>query len=115
MTVIKINWEKVFNQGEKYKKYSEEFTGIKNTLKEIESGIKEAWSSDENVNLLADLEDHINYMDNFIEFSDQKGEALKNVSTKHDESEKEFIKQMERSDLKDEYRNWYWEVKCTNR
>jgi hypothetical protein len=22
---------------------------------------------------------------------------------------------MERSDLKDEYRNWYWEIKCTNR
>jgi hypothetical protein len=105
VTLIKINCESVFKQGEKYKKYSEEFTEVKNTLKEIEDGIKAAWTSDENVNLLADLEDHINYMDNFIGFTENKGEVLKNVSTKHDESEKEFIKQMERSDLKDEYRN----------
>ena len=54
-------------------------------------------------------------MDNFINFIDNKGQLLKTTSDKHDESEKEFINQMERSDLKNEYRNWYWKIKCTNR
>lgn len=107
MTVIKINCERVHKQGESYIDYSEQLKTTKSTLEEIGTGIREAWTSDENVNFLANFDDHVKYMDNFINFIDNKGQLLKTTSDKHDESEKEFINQMERSDLKNEYRNRY--------
>ena len=101
---IKINFEKVYNQGEKYKKASQEISSIKGNLKEIEDGIKEAWNNDENVNFIAQFDDSINYLDDFINFMDGKGELLKKMSGFHEDSEKEFINQMERSDL-NEYKH----------
>ena len=103
MGEIKIDFEKVYNQGEKYKKTSTELGTIKSNLKEIEDGIKVAWNNDENVNFMAQFEDSINYLDTFIAFLDGKGELLKKVSGYHEESEKEFINQMERSELNDKH------------
>ena len=99
MGEIKINFEKVYNQGEQYKKSSTELSNIKSNLKEIEDGIKEAWNNGENVNFIAQFEDSINYLDDFINFLDGKGELLKKLSGFHEDSEKEFISQMERSEL----------------
>ena len=107
MDIIKINCDKVHKQGEKYVDYSQEFKNVQKTLKDIKQGVAEAWTSDENVNFLSSFEGHINYMDNFIGFIDNKGELLKKASDKHDESEKEFINQMERSDLKNGSRDRY--------
>ena len=107
MTKIKIDFEKVYTQGDKYNKYSEEFRSAKDELTSIKEGIAEAWKSDENVNFLALFQNHINYMDNFINFMDGKGNLLKQTSKKHEDSEKEFIKNMERCELKDEYRDRY--------
>jgi len=104
MGEIKINFEKVYKQGEKYKKTSQEISNIKSNLKEIEDGIKEAWNNDENVNFIAQFEDSINYLDDFINFIDGKGELLKKMSGFHEDSEKEFINRMERSDL-NEYKH----------
>jgi uncharacterized protein YukE len=103
MGEIKVNFEKVYNQGEKYKTSSEELKTIKANLQSIEEGIKEAWNNDENVNFIAQYEDCVNYLDEFINFLDGKGELLKKMSGFHEDSEKEFINQMERSDLKNEY------------
>ena len=103
MGEIKINFEKVYNQGEKYKKASSELSTLQSNLKEIEDGIKVAWNNDENVNFMAQFEDNINYLDDFITFLDGKGELLKKISGYHEESEKEFINQMERSDLDDKH------------
>lgn len=103
MGEIKIDFEKVYNQGEKYKKSSTELSNIKSNLQEIEDGIKAAWNNDENVNFIAQYEDSVNYLDNFIEFLDGKGDLLKKVSGYHEDSEKEFINQMERSELYDEH------------
>ena len=104
MGEIKIDFEKVYKQGDKYKKSSEELSSIKANLKEIEDGIKTAWNNDENVNFIAQFEDSINYLDDFITFLDGKGELLKKVSGFHEDSEKEFIKQMERSELDNEHK-----------
>jgi len=115
MGIIKIDFDKVYNQGEKYNNYSQDFRSYKDRLNEVKEGVKEAWASDENVNFLSLFENHINYMDNFINFVDDKGNLLKSTSKNHSDSEKEFKEQMERSDLKNEYKYWYWEVKCSDR
>ncbi len=99
MGEIKIDFEKVYNQGEKYKTSSEELKSIKSNMKSIEDGIKEAWNNDENVNFIAQFEDCVNYIDEFTGFLEGKGELLKKLSGYHQESENEFITQMERSDL----------------
>ncbi len=104
MGEIKIDFEKVYNQGEKNKTSSEELKSIKSNMKSIEDGIKEAWNNDENVNFLASFKDHINVLDEYINFLDETGDNMKNISIKHNDSELEFKKRMERSDLdEDEY------------
>ena len=102
MSKIKIDFEKVYNQGEKYKKSSDQLKTLQSELKNIEDGIKTAWNNAENVDFVATFEDDINYMDNFVNFLDGKGELLKKVSGFHEDSEKEFINQMERSELNNE-------------
>ena len=104
MGEIKVDFEKVYNQGDKYKKSSEELKTIKANLQNIEEGIKVAWNNAENVNFIAQFEDTINYLDDFINFLEGKGELLKKMSGYHEDSEKEFINQMERSDLKNDYK-----------
>ena len=100
MSKIKIDFEKVFKQGEKYNSSSEQLKKAKAELQNIDDGIKEAWNNDENVDFIARFEDDINYLDDFINFLEGKGELLKKVSGFHEDSEKEFISQMERSDIK---------------
>ena len=107
MDTIKINYAKVHKQGEAYINYSQEFKNIQSTLTNIKESISLAWNGDENVDFLNKFDGCIKYMDNFIKFIDDKGKLLKNASTKHDESEKEFINQVERSDLKNASRNRY--------
>ncbi len=107
MTKIKIDFERVYGQGDKYNKHAEEFRNVKSELTSIKEGIEDAWKSEENVNFLALFQNHINYMDNFINFIDDKGNLLKKTSKKHEDSEKDFIKNMERCELKDEYRDRY--------
>ncbi len=107
MDVIKINYANVHKQGEAYINYAQEFKNVKATLTNIKEGIALAWTSDENVNFLNIFDEYIKYMDNFIGFIDDKGRLLKNASSKHDESEKEFINQVERSDLNNGSRNRY--------
>ncbi len=107
MDTIKINYAKVHKQGESYINYSQEFKNIQSTLTNIEEGISSAWTSEENIDFLNRFDGYIKYMDNFIKFIDDKGKLLKNASSKHDESEKEFINQVERSDLNNASRNRY--------
>ena len=107
MDTIKINYAKVYKQGEAYVNYSQELKNIQGTLTNIKEGISLAWTSEENVDFLNIFDGYIKYMDNFIKFIDDKGKLLKNASSKHDESEKEFINQVERSDLNNASRNRY--------
>ena len=99
MSKIKIDFEKVQDQGDKYKSSSEQLNTLQNNLKSIEDEIKAAWNNDENVDFIARFEDDINYLSDFSNFLDGKGELLKKVSGFHEDSEKEFINQMERSEM----------------
>ncbi len=104
MGIIKINCNKVYNTGTEYKQSSEEIKNYKEQLNEIYTGIEEAWNNDENVNFLASFKDHINVLDEYINFLDETGDNMKNISIKHNDSELEFKKRMESSDLdEDEY------------
>ena len=103
MGLIIIDYDKVYEQGERYKNASLELSKIKSDLVQIEEGIKEAWNNDESVVFLDQFEDSVKYFDNFVNFLDNKGELLKKLSGIHEDSEKEFIVKMERSDLKDEH------------
>ncbi len=99
MGLISIDYEKVFNQGVEYKRKKEELEKIKTNLKQIESEIKEAWNSEENVVFIGQFEETIKYLDYFTNFLDNKGELLKKMSGIHEEYENEFVKNVERSDL----------------
>ena len=102
MGLIVINYEKVYNQGERFKEEATELSNIQSNLKKIGNNIKEAWKSDENALLLEQYEKTIEYLDFFINFLDKKGELLTKISGLHEESEKETTNQLERSDIKDE-------------
>ena len=99
MSKIKIDFEKVYKQGEKYNSSSNTLKTLKANLQSIDDGIKEAWNNEENVDFVARFEDDINYLDDFVNFLEGKGELLKKVSGFHEDSEQEFINQMERSDI----------------
>ena len=104
MGIIKINCNKVYNTGDEYKKSSEEISNYKQQLNEIYTGIEEAWNNDENVNFLASFKDHIDKLDEYISFLDETGDNMKKVAIKHNDSELEFKRKMESSDLdEDEY------------
>ena len=108
--MIKINCYKVNETGNKYKEDAEYLREIKTKMKEIKSGIKEAWNNSENVNFLASFEDHINSIDKYIDFLDDKGNILIDVSGKHNESERSFKKNVEEkvlNELEEEYEYKY--------
>ncbi len=102
MGLIVINYEEVYNQGEKFKQEATELVKIKSNLKQIGNDIKDAWSGDESKFLLEQYEKTTEYLDFLINFLDKKGELLTKISGLHEESEKETTSQIERSDLKDE-------------
>ena len=102
MGLIVIDYEKVYNQGIKYKEEASELSNIKSNLKEIGNNIKEAWPGEDDAVLLEQYDKTIDYLDFLIDFLDNKGDLLSKISGLHEESEKETINQIERSGLKDE-------------
>ena len=93
--MIKINCYKVNETGKKYKEDAEYLRETKDKMNSLYEGFKIAWNNTENVNFLTSFKDHINDIDKFVDFMDNNGNILVDVSGLHNESEVNFKKNVE--------------------
>lgn len=96
---IKINCRRVYNAGSAYLKYANDIKRIQEKMANISNSISEIWNGHDNTNFLIKFGEHITYLNNLIDFLNDKGELLKQNALNHNNADREFLSRMRRSDL----------------
>ena len=97
MRDIIINYRKVYDTGETYRKESDNINKIQNNLKNISKVLNDNWNDDASHNLIESFDAHIYALNNIKNFLDGYEKLFKTIATGHDEIDSKYISELERS------------------
>ena len=107
MGKIKINYDKVYDASLTYIEEAEKILDIKNIMTEVYEQIGEEWKDDANNNFGQKFGEHIDKLDDFIQFLVNNSLHLNEISNKHKDSEDSFKTNIEKVRDLYEYRDRY--------
>lgn len=99
---IKINCRRVYDNGVYYENKSEELITIQKELDKISSEIGEIWGGVDAHNFRVSLNNHIEDLDQDVNFLAANGNLLKKNSLIHGGIDNTFATKMERSDINEQ-------------
>lgn len=99
---IKINCKRVYETGLKYNREAELIKVEQDKLKEISTSISSIWTGGDSHNFQVSFNEHINALDEIINFLENKSTILKANALDHSTVDNNFMNKMKRSDIEDE-------------
>lgn len=99
---IKINCKRVYETGLNYNKEAEMVKQEQDKLNNISSEINNAWTGGDSHNFLVSFNEHIEALDEIIEFLDNNANILKRNALEHSNIDTNFTNDMKRSEIDDE-------------
>ena len=99
MHSIKINYKKVYETSLFFKEKKEDIDEVESELKKISDTIKDVWTGDDSHNFIESFNAHINDLENVKNYLTGTGDLLEKITTRHNDTNNEFVENMERSGM----------------
>ena len=105
MRDIIINPKKTYDLGSIYQNNASEITVVLKKLTEISDKISKDWVGDDSHNFTESFNAHIYELNNFINYLNEYSKILKTDALSHSDTDNQFVKEVERSDLNEKHFN----------